>query len=391
MQVKDNTGELRTYAISETQFKRYAADNCKLITAAEQARRDGHLSQSSQGSQDTASSSSTPATPGTPAQCLPPLRPAKQRSRVYDHFLKLNPGLFSCGVCGQKVTNHATSTSALFSHMKRKHYSLWVQLAVYSPHHRVVQDAQGSLQYNMPFARSLVHHYRLTKWLVSALAPIAPTVESATLRAFLGGLCAGYTPACPRTVRKILSIAKAMMEKKLQQMLFEAKEKWGQPAIALQTDLWTSTVEHKAYGTVNVSFFTEDLHFVHVLLDVNVFPEDSHTGVVIASWLGAVLRRKDWSTDDIVVITPDNAANMKKAVGLMDLNFRGCYAHTLQWCVQYGIGNAGNPADDDPINTVVAVIAKCKKLVAYVNNSIKVHRKLTQAAHKHGTSNFSLR
>ena len=310
---------------------------------------------------------------------------------MYGHFLKLNPGLFSCRVCGLKVTNHATSTSALFSHMKRKHYSLWVQLAVYSPHHKVVRNAQGSLQYNMSFARSLVHHYRLTKWLVSALAPIAPTVESVTLRAFLGGLCAGYTPACPRTVRKILSITKAMMEKKLQQMLFEAKEKWGQPAIALQTDLWTSTVQHNAYGAVNASFFTGDLHFIPVLLDVNVFPEDSHTGVATASWLGAVLRRKDLSTDDISVITPDNAANMKKAVGLMDLNFRGCYAHTLQRCVQYGIGNAGNPADDDPINTVVAVIAKCKKLVAYVNNSTKVDRKLTQAAYKHGTSNFSLK
>ena len=277
----------------------------------------------------------------------------------------------------------------MLHHMKRKNYSLWVQLAVYSPHHKVVQDAQGSLQYNMPFARSLVHHYRLTKWLVSALATIAPTVESATLRAFLGGLCAGYTPACPRTVRKILSIAKAMMEKKLQQMLFEAKEKWGQPAIALQTELWTSTVQHNASGAVNASFFTGDLHFVHVLLNVNVFPEDNHTGVAIASWLGAVLRRKDLSTDDISVITPDNAANMKKAVGLKDLNFRGCYAHTLQRCVQYGIGNAGNPADDDPINTVVAVIAKWKKLVAYVNSSTKVHRKLTQAAHKHWTSNFS--
>ena len=121
-----------------------------------------------------------------------------------------------------------------------------------------------------------------------------------------------------------------------------------------------------------------------------MFPEDSHTGVAIASWLGAVLRRKDLSSDDISVITPDNAASMKKALGLMDLNFRGCYAHTLQRCVQYGIGNAGNPADNDPINTLVAVIAKCKKLVAYVKNSTKVHRKLKQAAHKHGTSNFSL-
>ena len=175
---------------------------------------------------------------------------------------------------------------------------------MYSPHHKVLQDAQGSLQYNMPFARSLVHHYCLTKWLVSALAPIAPTVESITLRAFLGGLCAGYTPACAPTVRKILSVAKAMMEKKLQQMLFEAKEKWGQPAIALQTDSWTSTVQHNAYGSVNASFFTGDLHFVHVLLDVKVFPEDSHTEVAIASWLGAVLRRKDLSSDDISVITP---------------------------------------------------------------------------------------
>ena len=102
-----------------------------------------------------------------------------------------------------------------------------------------------------------------------------------------------------------------------------------------------------------------------------------------------MLRRKDLSSDDISVITPDNAANNKKAVGLMDLNFRGCYAHTLQRCVQYGIGNAGSPADDDPINTVVAVIAKCKKLVAYVNNSTKVYRKLKQAARKHGSSNFS--
>ena len=174
-------------------------------------------------------------------------------------------------------------------------------------------------------------------------------------------------------------------------MLLEAKEKWGQPAIALQTDLWTSTVQHDAYGAVNASFFTGDLHFVHVPLDVNVFAEDSHTGVAIASWLGTVLRREDLSSDDVSVITPDNAANMKETVGLMDLNLRCCCAHTLQRCVQYGIGNAGNPADDDPINTVVAVIAKCKKLVAYVNNPTKVHRKLKQAARKHGTSNFSLK
>ena len=156
MQVKENTGELQTYAIIETQFKGYSGDNCKLITAAEQARRDGDLPQSSQISQDTASSSSTPATPGSPAQRSPCLRPAKQRSGVYHHFLQLNPGLFSCCVCEQKVTNHATSTSALFSHIERQHYSLRVQLAVYSPHHKVVQDAQGSLQYHMPFARSLV-------------------------------------------------------------------------------------------------------------------------------------------------------------------------------------------------------------------------------------------
>ena len=290
---------------------------------------------------------------------------------MYDHLLKLNPGLFSCRVCRQKVTNRASSTSALFSHMKRKHYSLWVQLALYSPHPKVVQEAQGSLQYNMPFARSLVHHYCLTKWLVSALAPIAATVESATLRAFLGGLCAGYTPACARTVTKILSVAKAMMEKKLQQMLFEAKEKWGQPAIALQTDLWTSTVQHNSYGAVNASFSTGGLHFVHVLLDVNVFPEDSHTGVAIASWLAAVLRRKDLSSDDISVITPDNAANTKKAVGLMDLNFRGCHAHTLQRCVQYGIGNAENPADEDLINTVVAVIF-CSVAPSYPGGASRV-------------------
>ena len=48
MQVKDNSGERQTYAISETQFKWYAGDHCKLMTADEQARRDGHLSQSSQ-------------------------------------------------------------------------------------------------------------------------------------------------------------------------------------------------------------------------------------------------------------------------------------------------------------------------------------------------------
>ena len=310
---------------------------------------------------------------------------------MYHHFLQLNPGVFSCRVCGQKVTDHATSTSALFSRIKLKHYSLWVQLAVYSPQHTVVQDAQGSLHYHMPFARSLVHHYPVTKWLVSALAPISTTVDSAALRALVGGLFAGYTPACARTVKKILFFAKAIMEKKLQQMLFEAKEKCRQTAIALQTDLWTSTVQHDAYGAVNVSFLTGDLHFVHVLLDVNVFLVDSHTGVAIAGWLGAVLRRNELGRDDISVITPDNPANMKNAVGLRDLNFRGCYAHTLQRCVQYGIGNAGNPAEDDPINTVVAVIGKCKKLVAYVNNSTKVHRKLKQAARKHGTSNFSLK
>ena len=120
-----------------------------------------------------------------------------------------------------------------------------------------------------------------------ALAPVKSTVTNPAFRDFVAGLRGGYFPACPVTVKRIVSVLKVLMEKKLLDMISQAPEQWGQLATPVQADLWSINQQHEPYGVVNASFFINDLEYINILLDINFPPHDSHTPVAIVRWWGS--------------------------------------------------------------------------------------------------------
>ena len=109
----------------------------------------------------------------------------------------------------------ATSISALFSHRKRRHYSLYLQLATGSSHSKVSVDPQtGTLHKLMPFRHAVAHNYRLGKFFATHLSlPPSTVVTSPDFKPFVGALCSGY-PVCKRTIHKICALLNHLLTRR---------------------------------------------------------------------------------------------------------------------------------------------------------------------------------
>ena len=160
--------EEECYYLSEQQYKKYAGDAAVWTTLAEQQKTE-----QAQLAQAEALGETTIASPCSPSASSP----APRTSLIYSHFMHLGNGLLKCLCCGFCVMKSAKSTSALFSHLKRRHCSLYLQLATGSPHSKVSVDPQtGTLHRLMPFPQAYTHNYRLSK-LFAAHLSLPPSTD----------------------------------------------------------------------------------------------------------------------------------------------------------------------------------------------------------------------
>ena len=66
------------------------------------------------------------------------------------------------------------STSAPFSHLKRHHYNVYVELTIQSRHSPVIGvNGEGHDLPRMPFRAAFIHHYRATDYVTRSLRPHA--------------------------------------------------------------------------------------------------------------------------------------------------------------------------------------------------------------------------
>ena len=146
--------------LSEQQYRAYAGNLAVYTTLAEQRKAE-------QEDMTKAEAAAPPALsgPAGPGSCQP-CQNVTRRSQVYSHFTSLGNGRYHCHCCALRVLNTGRSTSALFSHLKRRHYATFVKLATASAHSKMELDPQsGSLRSLMTFRQALVHNFRLAKWL----------------------------------------------------------------------------------------------------------------------------------------------------------------------------------------------------------------------------------
>ena len=138
------------YYLSEQQYKQSAGDAAVWTTLAEERKTEQAQLAKAEAQAETAICS-----PCSPSESSP----GPRRSLIYRHFKPLRDGRSKCLCCGFRVMKSAKSTSALFSHLKRRHYFLYLQLATGSPHSKISVDPHtGTLHKLMPFRQAFAHH-----------------------------------------------------------------------------------------------------------------------------------------------------------------------------------------------------------------------------------------
>lgn len=150
--------------------------------------------------------------------------------------------------------------------------------------------------------------------------------------------------------------------------------------ISLTTDTWTSVV-CDSYMTVTVHFL-EDWKFKSYVLSTTCTNE-RHTADNLKAQLDSVISQWNLGKNQAqLVVTTDNAANIKKAVNNSTHNLRhiGCFAHTLNLVAQQCL----------KVEAVSAIVNNVKRIVGYFHRSTTAKGVLSQKQDQLSLNNHRL-
>ena len=132
------------------------------------------------------------------------------------------------------------------------------------------------------------------------------------------------------------------MEKAYQHTLEDLKKdlKKRSSKITLTTDAWTS-IATEAYLGVTCHYINDNWEMVSFVLCTKPL-EDRHTAENIARWIEEVAEKFDFSLlDDVLAIVHDNAANVVKALRILEerqgVASLRCAGHTIQLIVNHAL------------------------------------------------------
>ncbi|XP_054269360.1 zinc finger BED domain-containing protein 4-like [Macrosteles quadrilineatus] len=130
-------------------------------------------------------------------------------------------------------------------------------------------------------------------------------------------------------------------------------------SVAITTDMWTN-VAQVDFMAITAHFFSNNARF-HRCLEVVPFPEVSHTGTNLLTFLIKVLDQ--WSIKQkVVAVVRDNGPDITCALNLSEFTAIPCVAHTLQLVIKDGFFNNARISN---------VVTKCKKIVGSFKHSAK--------------------
>ncbi|XP_054280480.1 zinc finger BED domain-containing protein 4-like [Macrosteles quadrilineatus] len=179
-------------------------------------------------------------------------------------------------------------------------------------------------------------------------------VENKGFRRLLNYLEPRYTIPTRKTfTNKILVEMYEETMKKVQAEMMEVE------SVAITTDMWTN-VAQVDFMAITAHFFSNNARF-HRCLEVVPFPEVSHTGTNLLTFLIKVLDQ--WSIKQkVVAVVRDNGPDITCALNLSEFTAIPCVAHTLQLVIKDGFFNNARISN---------VVTKCKKIVGSFKHSAK--------------------
>ena len=173
-------------------------------------------------------------------------------------------------------------------------------------------------------------------------------VEGLGFKNFVYSLNPSYVVPTRNTITKVLH---KIYEEAKEKVTAEMK---GHP-VSFTSDLWTS-VANQGYISLT-GHYIKDWNLYSKTLATRLIDE-RHSGINIAKAISDIAA--DFEIESIPCLVTDNAANMSVAAKEAGLAHTGCFAHTLQLCVEQGL----------KLNPVAKALGAARKVVAYFNRSV---------------------
>lgn len=202
----------------------------------------------------------------------------------------------------------------------------------------------------------------LAKMIAKDFQPFS-VVEDEGFKSFTHALNPGYV--C--TSRKTLSqtIIPRIFERECTSL---QKNVTNAPAVCLTTDCWTSRATTSFMSVT--CHFTENYKMVSCLLDCFEF-SDRHTSENLAEELLRVA--KEWRVEKkVACCVSDNAANITKAIKILNWPHHPCLAHTINLIVR------------DALKVINTTVEKVKRIVEFFHKSTTATQKLKSTQRQMG-------
>lgn len=252
-----------------------------------------------------------------------------------------------CTICNKRFQYHH-STSSLKYHLQNKH--------LFTGNQRSDNKGQCSmLKYVRPTTTSKEVQLEITKalchWVCASMRPISIIEDSGLQRAFqVATNNTEFTlPGRTSFTEKINDLYNAKA-KEIQEKLNKADQ------VVLAVDYWTSASNHAFLGVTGF-FVNEDYQLENVTLGVD-YTAETHTSEHIQDQIKAFMEK--WNINEKVKhIISDNAANITKAIRLLQMFHIPCMAHTIQLSINHGIAEFGASNS----------LSKCRKIVGHFKHS----------------------
>jgi len=248
-------------------------------------------------------------------------------------------------------------------HLASKHPHVATTMSPYNAARHVTRTDQGATRRPhesraCPAARQEELTRLLATFVTDNMLPVS-IVDSPSLRSILTYCEPNYAPPSGE-----------MMKSRLRQLEREGREAVREDllsatVVSITVDTWTSSVEDH-YITVTASYVSEDWRLETPVLDTVYMTTDA-----VAECLHGVT--EEWGiTSKIAVCVLDgsvNCANVASSIGWTEVT---CAAHTLQMCVEDGLGTTAPGKASE--NLIARTVNAASWLVGhFINNPLATH------------------
>lgn len=298
----------------------------------------------------------------------------KHVSYVWKFFEVVNEKQARCKLCNN-LYKRSGGTHNLDDHLKRKHQTSITSNQANNKT-RTIQDFISVTRTDpvvTPFsdcsARKEILDKKLAMMISQDCQPYS-IVEDAGFREFVHSLQPKYVLPTRKTLSNV--IIPALYEecrRSVQHCLDEIKY------VSLSVDGWTS-ISNDAYIAVTAHYIDPMWSMKSILLDCKLVTH-AETSEFICTIINNIA--EDWKiSDKILTIVTDQAANMIKAVDLLEIRHLPCFCHNLNTTLKTAMNQKSELSNDDD-RKCQDLIQKCKNVVSFVHRSAKATRLLQEA------------